>query len=533
MPEQKQITILGSLNMDLVMLTPRVPSAGETLAGTDFHTGPGGKGANQAVATARLAGPDVKVNMIGRVGGDAFGGELVNALKKDGVDTNAVSVDQNTTSGVALILVEESSGQNRIILNPAANFTLTPDLLSKHYDVISRSSLLLTQLETPMETILDGLRYAHENGLTTVLNPAPAPAKGAIPREAFAWIDYLVPNETEAALLTGRSEISTVEEAKEAAKKLLEYGVRKAVIVTLGHQGALILTREDPESAIHVPALKLGPGEVVDTTAAGDCFLGGVAVKLAEGATLKEAIEYGVRASGKSVQKRGAMSSLPKRDEVDGSQRRGSLTIQEPLKRTHSTSMLLTPTSHLPSTLLPPFYSRPPSPLGISRTPTPDPTNTLPSDTLARTTPLTSQAPRPSTEYYGFVLYLLSSLSLLLWLLWSFTPSPWLEGIGITYFPDRWWALALPSWAVVGVGWVYVALYGWNTRVPGMESAGWVVDGYGIVGASGSASPGGGGGGTAGKDRDAVVDLPVGEICEILYGNGRGDDDIDDRIGDE
>ena len=290
------IVVVGSLNMDLVVRSPRHPQPGETLLGSEFHTFPGGKGANQAVAAARLGG---QVKMIGRVGADAFGKSLIQTLTNDGVDTSQVK-QLGVATGVALITVDEA-GQNTIVVVPGANGELPPPDLLAAESVFEGASVVVMQLEIPLLTVMYAADLAHRHGARVVLNPAPAQPLGAT---LLKQVDALIPNQPEAALLTGCAL------AGDAARRLIASGVR-SVIVTLGEDGVLIA---EGETATHLPAHRVN---VVDTTAAGDAFVGAFAVALAEGRSTREAAAWGNAAGALAVTRAGAQPSLPTRDELE------------------------------------------------------------------------------------------------------------------------------------------------------------------------------------------------------------------------
>ncbi|MDQ0741280.1 ribokinase [Pseudomonas sp. W4I3] len=298
-----KVVVIGSLNMDLVTRASRLPRAGETLIGQTFSTVPGGKGANQAVALARL-GADVA--MVGCVGTDAYGDQLRDALVDEGIDCRAVSTVEGS-SGVALIVVDDSS-QNAIVIVAGSNGQLTPASLTACDAVLQAADVIICQLEVPMETVGHALKRGRELGKTVILNPAPA--SGPLPAEWYASIDYLIPNESEATALSGVA-VDSLDSAKLAATALIKAGAGK-VIITLGAQGALFA---DGDSFAHLVAPKV---RAVDTTAAGDTFVGGFAAALAAGSSEAEAIRFGQVAAALSVTRAGAQPSIPTLHDVQG-----------------------------------------------------------------------------------------------------------------------------------------------------------------------------------------------------------------------
>ncbi|WP_093528213.1 ribokinase [Pseudomonas sp. NFPP24] len=298
-----KVVVVGSLNMDLVTRASRLPRAGETLIGQTFSTVPGGKGANQAVASARL-GADV--SMIGCVGSDAYGIQLRDALVVEGIDCQAVSTVDGS-SGVALIVVDDSS-QNAIVIVAGSNGELTPASLQAFDAVLQTAEVIVCQLEVPMNTVGYALKRGRELGKTVILNPAPASAP--LPAEWYASIDYLIPNESEAGALSGVA-VDSIDSAKAAATQLILAGAGK-VIVTLGSQGALFTDGQNFEH-LHAPKVK-----AVDTTAAGDTFVGGFAAALANGKSEAEAIRFGQVAAALSVTRAGAQPSIPTLHDVQG-----------------------------------------------------------------------------------------------------------------------------------------------------------------------------------------------------------------------
>lgn len=291
------IIVVGSLNMDLVVRTPRHPQIGETIIGHNFQTFPGGKGANQAVAAARLGG---KVKMVGRVGTDSFGGALKNTLLNDGVDIRFVFSDPDAPSGVALITVDDR-GDNSIVVASGANARLSPDHIAAAEEAFMDAEMLLLQLESPLPAIQEAIRLARKHGLRVILNPAPA---RTLEPELLKSVDYLIPNQSELALLTG------LEIVDSAARLLNEIGV-PSVIVTLGEDGALVMEKGQET---YLPAFQV---QAVDTTAAGDAFVGAFAVALTEGHTTMEAAWWGNAAGALATRSPGAQPSLPTRQEFE------------------------------------------------------------------------------------------------------------------------------------------------------------------------------------------------------------------------
>lgn len=300
-----RIVVIGSLNMDLVVKVPRHPLPGETVGGSNLRMIPGGKGANQAVAVARLG---VEVSMIGKVGRDGFGEGLLASLDSHGVHTDSVLVDPEQATGVALIAVHEVTGQNSIVLAPGANSALRPENLDRHRDLIAGADAVLLQLEIPVETVAHAVELAWRHGVRVILNPAPAPAE-PFPDGLLTKLYAIVPNENEAFRLTGR-DAGSPEGAVAAAAALRQEGV-PVVIVTLGEKGALLA---DGEGTLVVPAR---PVQAVDTTAAGDAFIGGFATGLILGYDKEKLLTWACGVAALSVTRFGAQTSLPIRREVE------------------------------------------------------------------------------------------------------------------------------------------------------------------------------------------------------------------------
>lgn len=286
----------------MVIRSERIPSPGETILGGEFLMNPGGKGANQAVAAARLDG---KVIFITRVGADIFGQEALNHYHKEGIDLKFACTDASTPSGTALIMVD-AHGENCIAVAPGANAQLSPADLDKALDAFTQSDLLLMQLETPIPTIEHACKMAKKLGIRIVLNPAPA---AKIPAEVLRSLFLITPNQTEAELLTG-IKVETIEDAKKAASRLQDMGV-ETVLITMGSKGAFIKTGTRDE---FIPAQKV---TAIDTTAAGDTFNGALCVALSEGKDLTQATLFANKAAAISVTRMGAQSSAPFRKEID------------------------------------------------------------------------------------------------------------------------------------------------------------------------------------------------------------------------
>ncbi len=303
MTQKGPITILGVFVADTAYRAERQPRMGETILGNSFVLGPGGKGSNQAVAVARLG---AEVHFISKLGEDAFADLALKTWADAGV-TPAISRDPDSYTGAAYIFIEEATGDNAIIVSPGAARNIGPADIDAQADLIARSSVFVTQLEQPIDAALRALKIAKEAGVATVLNPAPA---APLPDEIFALCDYVTPNETETAELTG-TPVETIDQAKEAGDKLLDKGVGTA-IVTLGENGALI---HGADGSSHVPAFDAGA--VVETTGAGDAFNGGFAVALARGADPVEAARFGCATAGISVTRPGTAPSMPDLNEVE------------------------------------------------------------------------------------------------------------------------------------------------------------------------------------------------------------------------
>lgn len=295
-----RIAVLGSLNMDVVLRLDSMPARGATVHAQDLRYIPGGKGGNQAVACARHG---AQVALVGAVGRDAHGDVLRNALVGDGVDVSNVAVHEGVATGSAVVMVEQD-GSNRIAVIPGAN--ALADLPANFADVLAQSDFLVVQFETPLEVLDRAIAMAHQAGCKVVLNPSPVKA---VPNQWWRMVDTLVVNEHEAAELSGMA-VTEAETALRAAQHFLAQGVAR-VVVTMGSQGALAL--EASGHSVH-PAPKVN---VVDTTSAGDTFLGTMTTRLGEGCTLAHAVEWAIKAAALCIGRAGAQPSIPQRNEVD------------------------------------------------------------------------------------------------------------------------------------------------------------------------------------------------------------------------
>lgn len=296
----KPIIVFGSINMDLVAKTPRLPVAGETLQGYQFFTAPGGKGANQAVASARLGIPTY---LVGRLGNDDFGNQLRRGLQAAGVHTDGILVDDAASSGVAVIAVDDA-GENNIIIVPGTNGRVNQQDVERLSNLLAGAAALLLQLEIPLPAVLAAAQAARKVGVPVILDPAPA--QGDILPELYPLVDIITPNEIEASQLVGFP-IDGQEAAAKASAELRQRGV-STVIVKLGAQGVFCGTEEE---TFFVPAFSV---QAIDTVAAGDAFNGGLAAALAEGRSLREAVVWGAAAGAISATKAGAQPSLPDRE---------------------------------------------------------------------------------------------------------------------------------------------------------------------------------------------------------------------------
>ncbi|EES50240.1 ribokinase [Clostridium botulinum] len=300
-----KICVLGSMNMDLVMKIKDMPKSGETILSKSYEKIPGGKGANQAVAAKRSG---AYVSMIAKIGKDDYGRTLRDELKNDDINIDYVFEDDSNATGTAMIMVADT-GNNSIIVNPGSNMSINEKEIDSTLDRIKESDILIAQFETPEEMSLRAFKNAKENEKITILNPAPAKK---IKDELLSVTDIIVPNETEAEVLTGVT-VENVEDAKKAAKVFMDKGV-KFVIITMGSKGAAVIGKDFCEL---VPAYKVN---AIDTTAAGDSFIGGLSTKLNPNEITKEnllmSVKFGNMVSSIAVQREGAQPSIPYKKEV-------------------------------------------------------------------------------------------------------------------------------------------------------------------------------------------------------------------------
>jgi len=292
-----EITVLGIFVADISFSGPKIPSIGETILGKKYNVGPGGKGCNQAIAIARLGG---NTNFISKIGKDAYGELALKTLEKNKISTKNIIQDGNQQTGVAGILVDQNTGKNAINVIVGAPSSLRISEIEKQINLIKRSKIFLTQLEVPKDVTLHCLKTAKENGCITILNPAPA---SEISKEFFNNIDFFTPNETEAEFYTG-IKITSEKEAKQAADKLLNLGIKK-IIITLGEKG---LFYSDGKEQTY---LKASAVKAIDTTGAGDAFNGGLAFGLSKEKPIKECLELANKVAGISTTKLGAGDAMP------------------------------------------------------------------------------------------------------------------------------------------------------------------------------------------------------------------------------
>jgi len=295
-----KLFVVGSINMDLVIRAPFMPENGMTIKGDSFMTNPGGKGANQAVAIKKLGG---NAYMVGAVGKE-FGDELINTLNSYGVNTEFVEKLDNVSSGIAVITVVDND--NRIILSEGSNGLVSKELIDKALENANTGDYLITQLEIPTDIVLYSLKKGKEKGMVTVLNPAPAKV---LPEEIFNYVDYFTPNQTETEFYT-KILPTTIDSALECAKILKDKGI-KNIIITMGKDGSFAYSNEKTYTA---PCFKV---KAIDTTAAGDTFIGALCTALSEGKTLQESMIFGAKASSITVTRVGAQQSIPSRKEIE------------------------------------------------------------------------------------------------------------------------------------------------------------------------------------------------------------------------
>lgn len=300
------ICVLGSINMDLVLKVNAMPALGETILSKNFNRIPGGKGANQALAAQRLGS---SVSMISSIGKDENGRYMLECLKKDGMDTRCINFSEDKPTGMAIIMVDDNAN-NSIVVVPGANMKVDKELIDKSFDTIVNSKILIAQFETPIETTIEAFKVAKKSDVITVLNPAPAKS---ISDDLLRMTDILVPNESEIFELTG-IKVDDKESIRNACDKLLQKGV-KFIIVTLGERGAVLV---NSEKLILIPAYKV---KAIDTTAAGDSFIGALATKILKYDKLnfeniEKSIKFANKVSSIVVQRAGAQSSLPYLNEV-------------------------------------------------------------------------------------------------------------------------------------------------------------------------------------------------------------------------
>jgi ribokinase len=303
MAAQEGVAILGVFVADLAFRAGRQPKDGETIVGSGFKMGPGGKGSNQSVAAARVG---AKVTFISKIGRDAFGDIALKTWKDEGIVARAAQSD-NEPTGAAYIFVNHDTGENAIIVYPGAGGAISAADVDAAADAIRGAKVFVTQLEQPAATAQHGLEVARAAGVVTIFNPAPAVP---VPDSIYPFCDYIVPNETEAATLTGLS-VATLNDAKRVGDALLAKGAKNALI-TLGERGALL---HNSKSSVEIPAFQAGP--VVETTGAGDAFVGGFAAAIARGTDPVEAARFGCAVAGISVTRPGTAPSMPRLAEVE------------------------------------------------------------------------------------------------------------------------------------------------------------------------------------------------------------------------
>lgn len=302
-----QILVIGSSNTDMVVKANKLPAPGETVIGGTFLMNPGGKGANQAVAAARLVDTSAggSVTFVAKVGNDIFGRQAISGFEREGIDTQYVLTDTDNPSGVALINVD-ASGENCITVAPGANANLQSTETQSALQSAPPDAFVLLQLEIPLATVEYVIREAAQRGVRVILNPAPAQT---LPNDLFPNLYLITPNETEAELLTG-IRVTNLATAEHAARKLRDMGVSN-VVITLGSKGAYLYSSDNQGQLIET-----APVKAVDTTAAGDCFNGALTVALSENQTLPDAVAFACKAASISVTRMGAQASVPYRREL-------------------------------------------------------------------------------------------------------------------------------------------------------------------------------------------------------------------------
>lgn len=300
--KKQTLCVLGSINVDYVIRVPYFAQAGETLQGRDFQVAYGGKGANQAVAAARLG---ANVQFIGAIGDDAIGQTMKQAFTQDGIQTDTVFPVPNQTTGLAMIQVADS-GENSIVISAGANADLNDEHVAQYQAEIASADLLLLQLETPLQAVESAIKFAKQSGTKVVLNPAPA---RPLPANLLAQIDIITPNETETAILTG-VKITDEQTACQAATIFHQKGI-EIVIITLGANGVYVSDKGQGQMVAGFAV------QAIDTTAAGDTFNGGLVTALLEGKPLLEAVQFAQKAAAISVTRQGAQSSIPYRSELE------------------------------------------------------------------------------------------------------------------------------------------------------------------------------------------------------------------------
>jgi ribokinase len=297
------ISVFGIFVADISFVGKRIPTVGESMIGSKYNISPGGKGCNQATAIAKLGG---KVSFISKIGKDTYGDMAIKILSENKIEISAVDIDPKSQTGVAGIMLDETTGKNAINVIVGAPATLTIKDLEKHFNIINKSEIFLTQLETPVGVTLECLKKAKENNVLTILNPAPA---AKIDNQFFKYVDYFTPNETEAEFYTD-IKILNIEDAKKAAKSLIQKGLKK-IIITLGEKG---LFYTDGKEEIFIEATKV---KAIDTIGAGDAFNGGFAYALLQKKPIKDALIFANKVAGLSTTKQGAGNAMPSLEEVN------------------------------------------------------------------------------------------------------------------------------------------------------------------------------------------------------------------------